>query len=159
MMKNTTINRKQHSFAFRLTLGVRLTFFLVTLVLGALGQGNRAVTLDVLVIFFSLFVLTVHKVIRPSSEVSDLGMTIYGFFFLPLYNRVDPLRWRAEHERIEPQEEDFKPYVFKEPPEDGRHEEMSSPRLLCKGAQQEDIEAKLSQPDVQGFLGSYRPSM
>jgi hypothetical protein len=122
MMKNTTINRKQHSFAFRLTLGVGLTLLLVTLVLGALGQGNRAVTLDVLVIFFGLLVLTVHKVIRPSSEVSDLGMTIYGFFFLPLYNRVDPLRWRAEHERIEPQEEDFKPYVFKEPPEDGRHE-------------------------------------
>ena len=121
-MRNTKINRKQHSFAFRLTLAVGLTFLLVTLILGALGQWNRAVTLDAMVIFFSLLVLTVHKVTRPSSHVSDLGMTVYGFFFLPFYSRIDPLRLYAEHEQIERQEEDFKPFVFKDHPEDGRHE-------------------------------------
>jgi len=37
---------------------------------------------------------------------------------------VDPRPSRSEQERIEQEQEDFKPFVFKDHPEDGRHEDL-----------------------------------
>lgn len=118
-MRHIKINSKQRIFAFCLALEVGMTFLLVTLVLGALGHWDLALTWVVVAILFSILLLKERLLHR--TEDSHHRQTFLGFFPLLFYRAGNSLRERAEHELIEREVEDFKPFVFKDHPEDGRY--------------------------------------
>src|SRR6266581_2602953 len=98
IMNNPVVNRKQRFFAFRLPFQAGVALLLVMLVLGALGQWDLAVTLVAMVILLSLIVLVSSTMLQVNR---DSG---------------------SDEERIERQQEDLKPFVFKEHSEDEGHE-------------------------------------
>lgn len=121
-MSNTKINRKQHFSAFRRALVVGVTLLMVMLVLGALGLWNLAIILVGMAIFLSLSVLVCSTMLQVNRD-SGSDDNHLPFTFLPmyrmLYSVVDPRPSRSEQERMERQQEDLKPFVFKEDPGDG----------------------------------------
>ena len=124
IMNNPVVNRKQRFFAFRLAFQAGVALLLVMLVLGALGQWDLAITLVAMVILLSLIVRVSSTMLQVNRD-SGSDDNHLPFTFLPmyrmLYSVVDPRPSRSEQERIERQQEDFKPFVFKEHPEDGGH--------------------------------------
>jgi hypothetical protein len=119
IMNHTKINSRQRINAFLRDLIVGGTFLLVTLVLGALGHWDLALPFDVMVILFSIILLTNDQLHR--TEDGHRPQPFLGFFPRLFPRSGDPLRMRAEYEPIG-QEEDFKPFVFKDRPEDASYE-------------------------------------
>ncbi len=118
------IHSKQRFFAFRLALAAGMALLLVMLVLGVLGQWYLVFILVGMPIFLSISVLVFSTMLHVNRD-SGSDDNHLPFTFLPmyrmLYSVVDPRPSRSEQERIERQQEDFKPFVFKEHPEDGGH--------------------------------------
>jgi hypothetical protein len=106
MMSNKMINRKQRFFALRRTHVAGMAILLVILVLGVLGHWDLALTMVGMVIFH------------------DNRLPFYLTFYNMLNSVVDPRPSRSEQERIERQQEDFKPFVFKEHAEDGGYKDL-----------------------------------
>ena len=94
-MRHIKINSKQRIFAFCLALEVGMTFLLVTLVLGALGHWDLALTWVVVAILFSILLLKERLLHR--TEDSHHRQTFLGFFPLLFYRAGNSLRERAEH--------------------------------------------------------------
>ena len=122
MMSNIKINWKQHFSAFRRALVVGVALLMVMLVLGALGRWDLAITLVGMAILLSISVLVFSTMLQVNRD-SGSDDNHLPFTFLPmyrmLYSVVDPRPSCSEQERIERQQEDLKPFVFKEDPEDG----------------------------------------
>ena len=116
-MSNPEVNRKQRFFAFRLAFKVGVALLLVMLVLGVLGQWALVITLVGMAIFLSISVLVFSTMIQVNRD-SGSDDNHLPFTFLPmyrmLYSVVDPRPSRSEQERSERQQEDLKPFVFKE---------------------------------------------
>jgi hypothetical protein len=121
-MSNPEVNRKQRFFAFRLAFKVGVALLLVMLVLGVLGQWALVITLVGMAIFLSISVLVFSTMIQVNRD-SGSDDNHLPFTFLPmyrmLYSVVDPRPSRSEQERSERQQEDLKPFVFKENRGDG----------------------------------------
>ena len=123
-MSNIKINRKQHFSAFRKALVVGVTLLMVMLVLGAFGRWDLAITLVAMIILLSLSVLVSSTMLQANrdsgSDDNHLPVTFLPIYRM-LYSVVDPRPSRSEQERIERQQEDLKPFVFKQDSEDGGH--------------------------------------
>ena len=126
MMSDKMINRKQRFFAFRPALAAGMAILLVILVLGVLGHWDLALTLVGMVIFLSISVLlfSTARQVNRDYGLHDNRLPFYLTFYNMLNSVVDPRPSRSEQERIEQEQEDFKPFVFKDHPEDGRHEDL-----------------------------------
>jgi len=125
-MSDKMINRKQRFFAFRRTHAAGMAILLVILVLGVLGHWDLALTLVGMVIFLSISVLlfSTARQVNRDYGLHDNRLPFYLTFYNMLNSVVDPRPSRSEQERIEQEQEDFKPFVFKDHPEDGRHEDL-----------------------------------
>ena len=125
-MSDKMINRKQRFFAFRPALAAGMAILLVILVLGGLGHWDLALTLVGMVIFLSISVLlfSTARQVNRDYGLHDNRLPFYLTFYNMLNSVVDPRPSRSEQERIEQEQEDFKPFVFKDHPEVGRHEDL-----------------------------------
>jgi hypothetical protein len=121
MMSNKMINRKQRFFALRRTHVAGMAILLVILVLGVLGHWDLALTMVGMVIFLSISMLlfSTARQVNRDYGFHDNRLPFYLTFYNMLNSVVDPRPSRSEQERIERQQEDFKPFVFKEHAEDG----------------------------------------
>ena len=126
MMSNKMINRKQRFFAFRRAHAAGMAILLVILVLGVLGHWDLALTLVGMVIFLSISVLlfSTARQVNRDYGFHDNRLPFYLTFYNMLNSVVDPRPSRSEQERIEQQQEDFKPFVFKDHPEVGGQEDL-----------------------------------
>src|SRR2546429_7298733 len=126
MMSNKMINRKQRFFAFRPAHAAGMAILLVILVLGGLGHWDLALTLVGMVIFLSISVLlfSTARQVNRDYGFHDNRLPFNLTFYNMLNSVVDPRPSRSEQERIEQQQEDFKPFVFKDHPEVGGQEDL-----------------------------------
>jgi Ca2+/Na+ antiporter len=93
---------------------------LIVLTLCVLGQWSflfMLIGMTLLVSINVLIFLLMYKMYR--NEDSD---DYYHPFSCMLNSLVDPCSSRSEQEHIERQEEEFKPFVFKDHPENSEHE-------------------------------------
>ena len=126
MMSDKMINRKQRFFAFRRAHAAGMAILLVILVLGVLGHWDLALTLVGMVIFLSISVLlfSTARQVNRDYGLHDNRLPFNLTFYNTLNSVVDPRPSGSEQERIEQEQEDFKPFVFKDHPEVGRHEDL-----------------------------------
>jgi hypothetical protein len=124
-MSNSMSNKMQHFLAFHPAILVVVALLLSVLGLGVLGLWDLIFIPVGLTIFFSISVLvflTMLQVSRNSgSDDNHLPFTYLPMYGM-LYSVVYPRPSGSEQERIERQEQDFKPFVFKDHPEDSEHE-------------------------------------
>src|SRR2546429_9754367 len=98
----------------------------VILVLGGLGHLVLSLTLFGMVIFLNIIVLlfSTARQLNRDYGFHDNRLPFYLTFYNMLNSVVDPRPSRSEQERIEQQQEDFKPFVFKDHPEVGGQEDL-----------------------------------
>lgn len=112
-MRNTISMKLQRFFVFHPNfLTLLLVILLLVLVLGVFGQWYLLFMLAFMAIFFSISELlfsTMYQLNRNASS-DDCQHP----FSCILYSLVDPEPSRSMQERIERQEEEFKPFVFKD---------------------------------------------
>jgi hypothetical protein len=124
-MRNIMSKRIQHfSWSHPAFTAVEILLLLI-LVLCVCGQWYILFMMVCITTFISISMLllsTMYQMNRNSGS-DDYH---HPFTYLPTYrildSLADPRPSRSEQERIEQQGEDFKPFVFKDHPEDSEHE-------------------------------------
>lgn len=109
-MRNQLINRKQLVLGFRMALIIGIAEFLVITLLGLFGLWSLVVEVFAIAIVLSLMVLLALEIRRTFLPMYPDTPVIYSYLFFP-YTLLS-LREQKRVERV--QEEDFKPFVFKE---------------------------------------------
>lgn len=107
-MKKLFKNRKQLMNGFRMALIIGIAEFLVMTVLGLLGLWSLVVEIFAIAIMLSLVMLLGLEMRRTSLPTHSAFIMEYGYRFFPLV----PVKKEMRVERV--QQEDFKPFVFKE---------------------------------------------
>jgi hypothetical protein len=109
-MNTPLINTKRLLLVGQTALKVGAALLLVLLLIGMFGLWADVSALLVLALFVSLLVLVVWLMVRSNlfPFVPLCGMS--GL----LYSQIDPERARMQHEWIQRQDEDLKPFVFKD---------------------------------------------
>jgi hypothetical protein len=109
-MNTPLINTKRLLLVGQTALKAGAALLLLLLLIGMFGLWADVSALLVMSLFVSLFVLVVLLMVR--SNLFPF-MPLCGMYGL-LYSQIDPERARMQHEWIQRQDEDFKPFVFKD---------------------------------------------
>jgi hypothetical protein len=119
-MRNTINERIKHFSWSHPAFTVVEVLLLLVLTLCLLGQWSLLFMLIGLVIFISINGLIFSMLYQTYRNASSDDY--HHPFSCMLYSMLDPLPSRSEQELIERREEEFKPFVFKDHPEDSAHE-------------------------------------
>jgi predicted membrane protein len=109
-MNTPMINTKRLLLVGQTALKVGAALLLAILLIGMFRLWVFVPALFVLTLFVSLFVLVVLLVARSNLFPFVPMCSMYGL----LYDQLDPERVRMQYEETQLQEEDFKPFVFKD---------------------------------------------